>query len=95
MKLPAVYIIKNKLNTTLYVGVSVNLPQRIYQHKNKLIDGFSKKYNLYKLVYFEIHQNMINAITREKTLKKWKREWKNKLIARDNPNWLDLYDKIL
>ena len=69
MKQPAIYIITNSTNTVLYVGVTSNLTQRIYQHKEKLIDGFSKRYNLFKLVYFELHDNMNSAIRREKRLK--------------------------
>jgi putative endonuclease len=67
------------------------LNQRIYQHKNKLVKGFSAKYNLDKLVYFELFENMESAILREKRLKKWHRDWKNKLINELNPDWLDLY----
>ena len=67
------------------------LNQRIYQHKNKLVKGFSAKYNLDKLVYFELFENMESAILREKRLKKWRRDWKNKLINELNPDWLDLY----
>jgi putative endonuclease len=94
-KTPAVYIITNKKHGTLYIGVTSNLTARIYQHKNHLIDGFSKKYNLDKLVYFEVHTNMYEAITREKALKKWKREWKIELIEKTNSNWMDLYEQIL
>lgn len=71
------------------------LDQRIYQHKNKLIKGFSAKYNLDKLVYFELFENMESAILREKRLKKWHRDWKNKLISELNPDWLDLYPQLL
>jgi putative endonuclease len=95
MKQPTIYIITNDRNTTLYVGVSSNLIQRIYQHKNKLIAGFSAKYNLHKLVYFEQFNGMNNAILREKRLKKWNRTWKNQLINECNPTWLDLYPSLL
>ncbi|MFQ3251421.1 MAG: putative endonuclease [Glaciecola sp.] len=95
MKKPCIYIITNRHNTTLYIGVTSNLLQRIYQHKNKLISGFSAKYNLNKLIYFEIYEDMENAIVREKRLKVWKREWKNRLINESNPCWKDLYPDLL
>lgn len=79
----------------MYIGVTSMLDQRIYQHKNKLIKGFSAKYNLDKLVYFELFENMESAILREKRLKKWHRDWKNKLISELNPDWLDLYPQLL
>ena len=94
MKEPAVYIITNRNNTTLYIGVTSNLPQRIYQHQEKQVDGFSKKYNLYKLVYFEQFNTMEDAICREKRLKNWRRAWKEDLISKHNPNWVDLYFDI-
>jgi putative endonuclease len=72
-----------------------NLPQRIWQHKSNQLDGFSKKYNVKKLVYFEHHETAENAITREKQLKKWNRAWKLKLIERSNSQWEDLYDLII
>jgi putative endonuclease len=95
MKQPAIYIISNIHNTTLYIGVTSNLPERIYKHKEKLIKGFSSKYNLTKLVYFEIYEDMENAILREKRLKEWHRKWKNRLISEMNPQWRDLYLDLL
>ncbi len=95
MKNMYVYIITNKNNTTLYIGVTNNLIRRIYEHKNKIIDGFSKKYNLTKLVYYECHDNEITAIQREKNLKHYSRKWKNDLINNFNPQWNDLYYNIL
>ena len=95
MRQPCIYIITNQHNTTLYIGVTSNLVQRIYQHKNKLVNGFSAKYNLNKLVYFEQFEDMDNAIIREKRLKLWKRDWKNRLINEINPNWRDLYFDLL
>jgi putative endonuclease len=92
---PAIYIITNKKYGTLYIGVTSNLVKRVYEHKNKLVDGFSKKYNLSKLVYYELFENMESAIIREKRLKKWNREWKLELIDNFNPNWEDLYYKIV
>ena len=94
MKTMYVYIITNKPQGTLYIGVTNNLVRRIYEHKNKIIDGFSAKYSLDKLVYYEIYNDEITAIQREKNLKKWNREWKVNLIESSNPLWLDLYDNI-
>ena len=74
----------------MYVGVTNNLERRIYEHKNKLVKGFTKKYNVYKLVYFEEAQDVTAAINREKEIKKWRREKKNKLVNSINPNWRDL-----
>ncbi|GAC19145.1 GIY-YIG nuclease family protein [Paraglaciecola arctica] len=91
MKQPCIYILTNDNNSTLYIGVTSNLVQRIYQHKNKQLKGFSFKYNLTKLVYFEQLEDMDSAILREKRLKKWNREWKNRLINELNPSWEDLY----
>ena len=90
-----VYIITNKINTVLYIGVTSNLTKRIYEHRNKLVDGFSKRYNLYKLVYYEISTSMYSAIEREKYLKGKSRRFKESLINTSNPNWKDLYDDIL
>jgi len=90
-----VYILTSKRNGTLYIGVTSNLPQRIWQHKNNQLEGFNKKYNVKKLVYFEQHDTAESAITREKQIKKWKRDWKLKLIEKNNPQWKDLYDFIL
>ncbi|GAA4275917.1 GIY-YIG nuclease family protein [Aquimarina mytili] len=85
-----VYILTNKKNGTLYVGMSNNLERRIFEHKNKLIEGFTKKYGLDKLVYFEVHPYVNDAIIREKRIKKWKRQWKINLIEEDNLGWNDL-----
>lgn len=90
-KQPAVYILASKKNGTLYVGVTSNLIQRVWQHKNNIIDGFTKRYKVHKLVYYEIYADMPQAIAREKTLKDWKRSWKIKLIERFNHKWDDLY----
>jgi len=94
-KEPAVYILASKKNGTLYVGVTSNLPKRVYEHKHNLIDGFSSKYNVHRLVYYEVHQEMVAAITREKQLKKWNRDWKINLIIEKNPGWSDLYSNII
>ena len=89
MKNCYVYILSNK-SKTLYIGVTNDLQRRIYEHKHKLIDGFTKKYNLTSLVYFETFNNMQDAIQREKQLKNWHREWKINLIESINPGWKDL-----
>ena len=85
----------NKTNTTIYIGVTSNLIKRVWEHKNKLVDGFTKHYNVNKLVYYEETTDVNSAITREKQLKGWNRAKKNKLIDSINPNWNDLYDGIL
>lgn len=85
-----VYIITNKKDGVLHICVTNNLERRIFEHKNKVNKGFSSKYNLDKLVYFEIFQNINVAIKREKNMKKWKRDWKINLVKQDNPNWKDL-----
>ena len=90
-----VYILASKRNGTLYIGVTSNLPQRIWQHKNDQMDGFSKKYKVKQLVFFEKHETAESAIIREKQIKKWNRAWKLKLIEKDNPEWKELYDLIL
>lgn len=89
-----VYILASYKRGTLYIGVTNNLLGRTYQHKNKLVKGFTAKYKVHKLVYFEIFEDIYEAISREKQLKKWKRAWKIELIERNNPNWEDLYNKI-
>ncbi|MDO6675144.1 GIY-YIG nuclease family protein [Tenacibaculum sp. 1B UA] len=85
-----IYIITNKKDGVLYIGVTNNLERRIFEHKNKLVKGFSSKYNLDKLIYFEEHQFIKEAIKREKNMKKWKRAWKINLVIKENPNWDDL-----
>ena len=90
-----VYILASKRNGTLYIGVTSNLAKRIYEHKHKLIGGFTKKYNVDRLVYYETTEDVESAILREKRLKKWKRQWKVELIEQKNPNWNDLYYDII
>ncbi len=85
-----VYILSNFTNTTLYIGVTNDLQRRIYEHKSKLIEGFSEKYNVDRLVYFEETTDIQSAIQREKNLKKWNRKWKNELIEKVNPEYKDL-----
>jgi len=90
-----VYIITNKYNTVLYTGVTNDLIRRVYEHKNKLVEGFTAKYNLTKLVYYEIFNDVKEAINREKQIKGWKREKKENLIKGFNPDWKDLYEEIV
>ncbi len=85
-----VYILTNYEETTFYVGVTSNLEKRVYEHKNKIIEGFSSKYNLNKLVYFEQSSSIVSAIAREKQLKNWRRDWKINLIKELNPDFADL-----
>ena len=85
------YILASKRNGTLYVGVTSDLLKRVWEHKNKAVDGFTQKYGVHQLVYYELHNDMVAAITREKQLKKWNRQWKINLIEAENPEWRDLY----
>ena len=85
-----VYILTNRQNKVLYTGITSNLVKRTYEHKNKLIDGFTKKYNTNKLIYFEVFDDMVEAITREKQIKGWLRSKKIALIEKNNPGWKDL-----
>ena len=85
-----VYILTNKTNKVLYIGVINNLVRRIFEHKNKLVEGFTKKYNLSKLVYYEVTNDIYSALEREKQLKNWHRDWKINLIDSFNPMWKDL-----
>jgi len=77
---PAVYILSNKKNGTLYIGVTSNLQKRVWEHKNNMVEGFTKRYGIHRLVYYELHGNMMSAIQREKQMKKWNRAWKLELI---------------
>jgi putative endonuclease len=88
---PAVYIMASKPNGTLYIGVTSDLVKRVNEHKNNMMDGFTKRYGVHRLVYYELHGNMLSAITREKQLKKWNRAWKLGLIESHNPDWTDLW----
>lgn len=90
-----VYIITNKTNNVFYIGVTSNIVKRIYEHKNNLVEGFSSRYNVHKLVYFEITEDIESAIKREKQLKNWHRDWKINLIKEKNPDFIDLYDSII
>ena len=91
MKTPCVYIMANRRKGALYIGVTANLNQRVWQHRNDLSDGHSRKYRTHILVWYEVHERMDSAILREKRLKKWRRAWKVALIEQENPEWRDLY----
>lgn len=98
MKLRTFYVyilVSRPKQGTLYIGVTSNLMKRIYEHKDKLVDGFTKHYQIDKLVYFEEHATAEDAILREKQLKRWNRQWKIDLIENENPGWKDLYDKLI
>ncbi len=91
---PCVYMMASSRNGTLYIGVTSDLISRIWQHKNNVADGFTKKHDVHVLVWCEPHENMESAINREKTLKKWNRIWKLRLIEQFNPDWQDLYEQL-
>jgi Predicted endonuclease containing a URI domain len=95
MKQFHVYILASERNGTLYIGVTSNLLKRIWEHKQSVVNGFSKKYGTKRLVYFEEHASADAAITREKQMKKWYRKWKLELIETQNPGWDDLYEQII
>ncbi len=92
---PTVYILASKKNGTLYVGVTSDLIKRVWQHKSNLVEGFTKKYAVHDLVYYEVHDTMESAISREKNIKAWKRAWKIELIEKSNLIWRDLYHDLL
>jgi len=94
-KQPAVYILASKRNGTLYVGVTSDIRKRVWEHKNDLVEGFTKRYMPTLLVWYEVHETMDSAILREKRIKEWRRVWKLRMIERDNPTWKDLYDSIV
>lgn len=95
MKQPSVYIMANRRNGTLYVGVTSDLIKRVWEHRSDFVAGFTQKYSVHRLVYYEQHQTMDTAITREKRLKRWRRAWKLELIEKINPNWNDLWPAII
>jgi putative endonuclease len=90
-----VYILASKRNGTLYIGMTHNLAKRVWEHKNKIVKGFTAEYSVTILVYYEVVEDHQSALQREKTLKKWNRKWKLELIEKHNPTWKDLYDNIL
>ena len=91
---PAVYILASKRNGTLYVGVTSNLVKRVWEHKQNIVAGFTRTYQVHTLVYFEQHEDMRQALQREKQIKKWNRAWKIKLIEKTNSTWQDLWPSI-
>jgi putative endonuclease len=93
-KSPCVYLLASKPNGILYLGVTSDPRKRIWEHQHGLVGGFTRKYHVHRLVWFELHENMYAAISREKNLKNWKRDWKIALIEQDNPGWLDLSRKL-
>jgi putative endonuclease len=92
---PCVYLLASGRNGTLYVGVTSNLVARVWQHRNEVVDGFTRRYHVHSLVWFERHETMVSAIQREKAIKAWKRAWKLELIEGLNPDWRDLYPDLL
>lgn len=95
MKKGFVYMMSNKKDGVLYIGVTSDIVKRIYEHKNGFVDGFTKQYNLKNLVYYEVYDDITEAVKREKQLKNWHREWKVELVNMQNPHWEDLYESIL
>lgn len=95
MKQPCVYLLASRRNGTLYVGVTSDLIKRVWEHRNHVAEGFTKKYRVDKLVWYEQHPSMESAIQREKAIKEWKRAWKLNLIEKTNPKWVDLYETLL
>jgi len=91
----SVYILASKRNGTLYIGVTSDVAKRVWEHKNNMVEGFTRRYGVHYLVWYELHESMESAIQREKRLKEWKRVWKLELIESINSNWQDLYHKIV
>ncbi|MDP1784491.1 MAG: GIY-YIG nuclease family protein [Sulfuricurvum sp.] len=95
MKQPATYILASQPNGTLYIGVTSNLSKRVYEHKNHLVQSFTETYSVHLLVWYELHDTMESAISREKAIKNWNRNWKLRIIEEFNPQWKDLYEDIV
>ena len=95
IKQPCVYMLASKRNGTLYVGVTSDLMKRLWEHKNDMVEGFTKRYGVHMLVWHEQHETMESAIAREKAIKEWKRKWKLELIEKENPGWKDLHNDLL
>jgi putative endonuclease len=95
VKQPCVYLLASRRNGTLYVGVTSNLMKPVWEHKNHVVEGFTKKYGVDRLVWCEVHATMESAIQREKAIKEWKRAWKLELIEKANPEWADLYEGLV
>jgi putative endonuclease len=94
-KQPIVYILASKRNAMLYIGETSDKVKRVWEHRNNMVDGFTKQYNIHRPVWYELHESMESAIRRKKWLKNWRRKWKMELIESSNPNWLDLYYMII
>jgi putative endonuclease len=92
---PCVYILASQRNGTLYIGVTSDLIKRVWEHKHDVVEGFTKKYRVHTLVWYEVHEDMTSAIGREKAIKEWNRQWKLELIEAINPEWRDLYEELL
>ena len=90
-----VYLLASRRNGTLYIGITNDLVRRVWEHKNDVVEGFTKKYQVHQLVWFEQADDVVAAIAREKQLKRWNREWKLRLIEASNPEWNDLYDELI
>jgi putative endonuclease len=95
MKQPCVYMLASQRNGTLYIGVTSDLVRRVWEHKQDFVEGFTRKYGVHVLVWYEQHEDMHTAIAREKALKEWKRAWKLELIEKMNPEWKDLYEGLV
>ncbi len=95
MKKYYIYILASKRNGTLYIGITNNIARGIYEHRNNLFEGFTKKYGVHRLVYVEVYHDVRDALKREKQLKKWNRAWKIALIEKENPEWADLYEMLI
>lgn len=93
-KQPCVYLLASRKNGTLYVGVTSDLPRRVWQHQHDDVEGFTKRYGVYNLVWYELHETMASAIAREKAIKEWKRQWKIALIEQKNADWMDLSGEL-
>ena len=92
---PCTYILASRKNGTLYVGVTSDLVKRVWEHKNDFVEGFTRKYEVHNLVWYEAHDTMASAIVHEKRIKEWRRQWKIELIEKENPAWVDLYDQVV
>ncbi len=95
MKSPCVYMLASRYHGTLYIGVTSDLVKRVWEHKSDAVDGFTKRYGVHDLVWYELHGSMHDAIAREKAIKEWKRAWKIDLIEKANPLWRDLYSEVV
>ena len=95
MKIYCVYILCRRRNGTLYIGMTSDLIKRVYEHKNRMVEGFTKEHGVHRLVWYETHKTPDAAILREKQIKRWERKWKLRIIEENNPEWKDLYDDLL